>query len=136
MRYRILQRANPLDRDKKKFYASPVYSEEMGIKELAEDISDASTLNRIDVEACLIAFVRRLPLYLKKGIRVKLGSFGRIKLGFSSDGVEEKKQLTPRAINKVKVIFMQSSELKDELSSTIFELVKDKEETTEEIIES
>ena len=57
--------------------------EELTVRDLAKDISDACTLNVTDVEAVLTSLVKKLPLYLKNGFKIQLGTFGRVKLSFS-----------------------------------------------------
>ena len=61
MKYRVVKRINPLNTDEKKFYAAPQYMEEFTVMDLANDISDACTLNVTDVEAVLTSLVRKLP---------------------------------------------------------------------------
>ena len=90
MKYRIVKRMNPLDNTEFKYYAAPQYMEELTVRDLAKDISDACTLNVTDVEAVLTSLVRKLPLYLKNGFKIQLGTFGRVKLSFSSKGSEKK----------------------------------------------
>ncbi|MBR5095733.1 MAG: DNA-binding protein, partial [Treponema sp.] len=84
MKYRIVKRMNPLNNEESKFYAAPQYMEELTVRDVAKDISDACTLNVTDVEAVLTSLVRKLPMYLKNGFKVQLGTFGRVKLSFSS----------------------------------------------------
>lgn len=120
MKFKVVKRDNPQDRAKSKFYAAPVYIEEMGIAEFANDISDASTLNRTDIEAVLTAFMRRLPIYLKMGIKVRLGNFGRLKLGISSRGEESADEVAAESITKRRVIFTPSAEMKAEIKKTSF----------------
>lgn len=65
---------NPLNNEESKFYATPQYMEELTITDLAKEISDACTLNVTDVEAVLSSLVRKLPMYLKKGFKIQLGT--------------------------------------------------------------
>lgn len=76
MKYRIVQRINPLNKDESKFYAAPQYMEELTVMDLAKDISDACTLNVTDVEAVLTSLVRKLPLYLKN--EIESASFSKV----------------------------------------------------------
>ena len=78
MKYRIVQRINPLNKDETKFYAASQYTEELTVMDLAKDISDACTLNVTDVEAVLTSLVRKLPMYLKNGFKIQLGNLGRV----------------------------------------------------------
>lgn len=120
MKFKVVKRENPQNRADSKFYAAPVYIEEMGITEVAYDISDASTLNRTDIEAVLTAFVHRLPVYLKMGVKIRLGNFGRLKLGISSRGEEDADGVTAESIKRRRIIFTPSSEMKNEINKASF----------------
>lgn len=76
----------PVRQGKCYFSCYSFYSGEIGIRDLSKDISDACTLNVTDVEAVLTALVRKVPVYLKNGFKIQLGSLGRIRLSFSSTG--------------------------------------------------
>lgn len=66
MNFKITKRPNPHVKGSYLFHASPFYSDELTILNLAKDISDGCTLNITDVEAVLSSLVRKLPLFLKK----------------------------------------------------------------------
>lgn len=66
MNFKITKRPNPRVKGSYLFHASPFYSDELTILDLAKDISDGCTLNVTDVEAVLSSLVRKLPLFLKK----------------------------------------------------------------------
>lgn len=76
----------PVRQGKCYFSCYSFYSGEIGIRDLSKDISDACILNVTDVEAVLTALVRKVPVYLKNGFKIQLGSLGRIRLSFSSTG--------------------------------------------------
>ncbi|MBR3543013.1 MAG: DNA-binding protein [Treponema sp.] len=120
MKYRIVKRMNPLNNEESKFYAAPQYMEELTVRDLAKDISDACTLNVTDVEAVLTSLVRKLPMYLKNGFKVQLGTFGRVKLSFSSKGSEEADKVDASYITNKRILFTPSSELKNEIETTSF----------------
>lgn len=129
MFYHIVKRQNPIDRKIEKFHASPVYGDDVTIKELAGEISDSCTLNITDVEAVLSTMVRKLPAYLKGGRIVQLGEFGRMKLSFSCKGQDESDKVTAEKIESPRIVFTPCMELKDELKKTTFtrmDLKKDK----------
>jgi hypothetical protein len=42
----------------------------------------------------LINFTEALPKYLKDGYKLRLGDFGIFKVSFSSEGVDDAKQMT------------------------------------------
>ena len=120
MNYRVTKRINPLNKTEIKYYAAPKYGDELTIQDLAMEISDASTLNLIDVEAVLIALLRKLPVHLKNGLRVQLGSFGRVKLSFSSKGYETEEEVNSTAISNIHIIFTPSAKLKREIEDASF----------------
>lgn len=123
MKYRIVQRINPLNKNETKFYAAPQYMEELAVMNLAKDISDACTLNVADVETVLTSLVRKLPMYLKNGFKIQLGNFGRVKLSFSSKGFEKAKDVDSSGITSKRILFTPSTELKNEIESASFSRV-------------
>lgn len=120
MKYRVVKRINPLNKDEAKFYAAPQYMEELTVMDLAKDISDSCTLNITDVEAVLTSLVRKLPLYLKNGFKIQLGNFGRVKLSFSSKGCEKAEYVDSSSITSKRILFTPSTELKSEIESVSF----------------
>ena len=123
MKYRVIKRLNPLNKEESKFYAAPQYMEELTVLDLAKDISDACTLNVTDVEAVLTSLVRKLPLYLKNGFKIQLGNFGRVKLSFSSKGFEKAEDVDASSITAKRILFTPSSELKSEIEKASFSRV-------------
>ena len=123
MKYRIVKRMNPLDNTEFKYYAAPQYMEELTVRNLAKDISDACTLNVTDVEAVLTSLVRKLPLYLKNGFKIQLGTFGRVKLSFSSKGSEKAEDVSATSITNKRILFTPSVELKNEIDTTSFSML-------------
>lgn len=120
MKYRIVKRLNPQNNEESKFYAAPQYMEELAVKDLAKDISDACTLNVTDVEAVLTSLVRKLPMYLKNGFKIRLGNFGRVKLSFSSKGFEKQRMLIPWALQARGFCLRQVRNLKTKSSQSRF----------------
>ena len=120
MKYRIVKRINPLNTTESKYYAAPQYMEKLTINDLAKDISDACTLNVTDVEAVLISLVRKLPMYLKNGFKIQLGSFGGVKLSFSSKGSDTEEEVDASNITRKRILFTPGVELKNEMKRTSF----------------
>ena len=121
MKYKVIERANPTNRDVRKQYASPVNAGNLTIKDLAKEIAGRSSLTRGDVENVLISFLEEIPTYLKIGMSVKLGEFGTMRLNLKSDGVEQGKKFDVSKIKGVKIIFTPSTELKKGLEDITFE---------------
>lgn len=102
----IIKRINQLDRENATFHATAFYSGEIGIRDLSKDISDACTLNVTDVEAVLTALVRKVPVYLKNGFKIQLGSLGRIRLSFSSTGCATAEEVDAATIIEKKYLYI------------------------------
>lgn len=124
MLFKVTKRINPLDRSEAKYYAAPFYSEELGIRDLAKEISDSCTLNVTDVKAVLTSFVTKLPNYLKSGFKIQLGSFGRVKLSFSSKGFETPDEVDASSITNKRIIFTPGTEIKGEIEDTSFRKIE------------
>lgn len=115
----IVKQINQLDRENSAFHATAFYSGEIGIRDLSKDISDACTLNVTDVEAVLTALVRKVPVYLKNGFKIQLGSLGRIRLSFSSTGCATAEDIDASTIIE-KYIFISCIEINKEVEGASF----------------
>lgn len=120
MKVKAVKKVNPRNTDETKYYLAPVYAGEMSLDELAELISDASTVNVADVAAVLKALAKQLPIFLQKGFIIELGDFGRLRLSISTDGKENADELSANDIIKVRIIFVPSAAIKEKLKSTSF----------------
>jgi predicted histone-like DNA-binding protein len=122
MKYRVIQRANPLNpKGAKKMYASPVNAGKLTLSDFAKEIAGRSSLTRGDIENVLINFLEELPTFLKIGMSIQLGGFGTLRLSLSSEGVDEDKEFTVAHIKGVKVIFTPGPEFKEVLKSITYE---------------
>lgn len=119
MQYSVVKRVNPLNRDEQKYYASPVYTDKVDLDDLAEDLSNASTLNKVDVKAVIEGFIDLIAKYVAKGNRVQVGNFGSFKALFKSTGHTEAKDVTSSSIKSIRVGFIGGSALKQNVSSKI-----------------
>ena len=114
MKIKLIERANPQDRTKKKVYANPVNAGRKTLHEIALDISGRSSLTRGDVENVLANFVDRLPSYLNDGFSVQLGEFATLRLGLTSKGAANEKAFDTESI-KPHVIITPGVEFKERM---------------------
>jgi predicted histone-like DNA-binding protein len=122
MKYKLILRKNPQDRDDRgKYYASAVNAGKLSIKDLAKEIAGRSSLTRGDVENVLDNFIDELPTFLKLGLSVKLGNFGTMRLTVASEGANDPEEFKTDLIKGVRVIFTPSTELKESLKDISFE---------------
>lgn len=112
MKLKIVKKINPRDLEDSKFYLSPIHVGTLDLKELAEIISDASTVNVADVAAVLKSLSRQLPLFLQKGFVIELGDFGRFRMSISTDGKKNKEDLSANDVSKVRILFVPNIDIK------------------------
>jgi predicted histone-like DNA-binding protein len=123
MKYKTISRKNPQNQEAaQKYYAQPVYTGEIGLKRIAAEIAELSSLSPGDVYNVLVNFTGALPKYLKDGFKVRLGDFGIFKVSFSSEGVDEAKQAASAHIRGRKVLYVPGKDIKTSLEGMHFEM--------------
>ena len=126
LKYRLIKRANPLDRTRQKWYATPVYAGRIERKDLDKEIVNMSSLSRGDVSNAIENFLDIIPKYLMMGKSVSLGELGTLRLSFSSMGVDQPEHLHARMIRSPRVVFIPSPELRKSLKEITFEKEEEK----------
>lgn len=124
MKYKLIERANPLNRENKKWYATPVNDGTISKADLSKEIVNVSSLSRGDVSSVIENLIDIIPKYLLMGYSVNLGELGTLRISFSSEGVENVDDFHTSKIDKVKIVFTPSTTLKGQLSDIKFELTK------------
>ena len=77
LNFKPVLKKNPKDPELPgKYYPQVKYSGEVNFKTLSEELSDASTLNTVDVRAVLFALEKVLLKYLQEGMIVRFGDLG------------------------------------------------------------
>lgn len=121
MKYKLIERANPQDRSKVKWYANPVNDGKITQRDLAKEIVTTSSLSRGDITSVIENLLDAMPKYLLMGKSVSLGEFGTLRLSFTSEGVDTADQFNTNLISGVKVVFTPGVELKKSLDEIKFE---------------
>lgn len=99
VKYNIVERANPSNREApKKYYPSIQSSGRVTTEEMAEIAADRSTLTSADMMAAIESFLAIVPQQLAKGNIVELGDFGSFWLKSTSDGAD-----TPEETNATQI---------------------------------
>ena len=120
MKYKVLKRANPLNRDEELYYPSPVFGEQISEDELTAEISFASSVNPSDVRSVLSNLLEILPRHLMHGDSVNLEKFGIFRLSFESTGSQTESEVSAQNITRPKILFRPSTKLKDKILKTSF----------------
>ncbi|MCE5332053.1 MAG: HU family DNA-binding protein [Bacteroidales bacterium] len=121
MKYKLIERANPQDRSKVKWYANPVNDGKITQRDIAKEIVTTSSLSRGDITSVIENLLDAMPKYLLMGKSVSLGEFGTLRLSFTSEGVDTADQFNTNLISGVKVVFTPGVELKKSLDEIKFE---------------
>lgn len=121
MKYNLVQKANPQDHSKKKWYANAVTTAKVGQKEIAKTIASKSSLTMGDVANVIQNLLEELPRELVKGNSVKLGDFGSFRISISSEGTENEKDFNASMIKDVRIIFTPGAEIKKAIEDISFE---------------
>ena len=127
VKYVVIPRVNPRDRDKVKFYAQAKSSGEFTFKKLGKEIAEGSTtVSDTDVMAVLNDLTKILKRHLENGEIVRFGDFGSFQISVSSDGAEKEDKFHASMITKSKVVFRPGVDLKEMLNNLKFEKEKKK----------
>ena len=121
MKYKLIERANPQNREQTKWYASPVNDGKVSKTDLSKEIAGISSLSRGDVSNVIENMLEAIPKYLLMGKSVSLGEFGTLRLSFSSEGVDSANNFNTSKITGVKVRFTPGTELKRAIEAISFE---------------
>ena len=127
MKYKLIERANPLDKDAtKKLYAAPVYSGKIDKKQIADDLVLISSLSRGDISSVIENLLDSIPKYLLRGYSVQLGDLGTLRISFSSEGTDASDNFNVGMIRGKKILFTPGSAFKKILADLTFDKEKEK----------
>lgn len=119
------KRLNPRDmKAEGKFYPAPAYIAEVDVNQLAEEISESTTITPTEVLGVISSLLRTLPKYLLLGYKVRLNSFGIFKIGLKVDprcsGYERATEVTANDIEGLKVMFTPDIMLKRKIEKPAY----------------
>ena len=122
MKYIILQRANPQDRRKAKWYATPLLERRVRQAELTSQLTESLGIRYGIVRKIIQVFLEAVVRHLLAGRSVCLRPLGTLRISFTSDGMEEPEHVTPDMIRDLKIVITPDKLLKEQLSNLHFEL--------------
>ena len=109
--YKAIERVNPQDRTKKKFYASANSTGSTTAKELGTEIEQISALSGADVQSVLYLLTDLIPRHLAEGKSVHLGGLGNLRIIVSSNGEDSAEKVDVHSIKSARIVFTPSREL-------------------------
>jgi len=89
-------------------------------REVAEEISEETTLNRKEAEMATHQFQKVMVKALLSGKTVQLGELGSFRLTVSSTGVAHEQDVSPLLVKKVNLRFTPSAALKEKIAKATF----------------
>ena len=125
MKYKLIQRSNPIDKAApKKYFASPVHSGKIDKRQIADDLVLISSLSRGDISSVIENLLDSIPKYLLRGYSVQLGDLGTLRISFSSEGADDPDSFHVGMIRGKKILFTPGPAFKKILSELQFEKEK------------
>lgn len=122
VRFNVVERGNPANPTApKKWYPSIDSSGRKTLRQMAERISQISTISTADTMAVLEALLTVIPEELAAGNIVELGDFGSFWLRIESDGVETADEVRSSQIQNVLPRFNPGKEFKRVLDAIEFQ---------------
>ena len=109
--YKVIERANPQDRSKKKYYASANITGRTTLLQLCREIEHMSALSGAEVQGVLYALAEVLPRHLGDGKSVHLGDLGSFRISMGSVGEDSEDDVDVNSIKRARIVFTPSREL-------------------------
>jgi len=117
VKYVVVKQHNIHQPDVPRYIAQAKSRGERDINAIAEDISDATSLNHADVVAMTEALLQTLSKDLAAGHIVKLGDFGSFSLSLSVTPQPDQKSVTPNSIRGCNIKFRPGKRLLKQLEN-------------------
>lgn len=130
--FKAVERRNPSlpETAPKKFYPLVKSSGSVDIKTISDELSDASTLNSVDIRAVLFGLEKSLLKYLQDGYTVKFGDLGTFRASISGTGADTADALNASSVTKKRILFAPSPLLKRTVASAPVRKVQDATQAT------
>ena len=115
-------RKNPLIKNAAgKYYPAVSYISEINVSKLAQEISESTTLTPTEVIGVIQSFLTSIPRYMLLGYKVRLDSFGILKLGFTGTvGHEKEEDVSANDIGGLRILFHPDKMLMHRLENPEF----------------
>jgi predicted histone-like DNA-binding protein len=127
VKYKIQAKQQPGVAGKTRYYAMPLITKKMTTEQVMDYISSRSrVLNKVVLTAAFYAFARTINELTREGYYVEMGDLGCFGINFSSEGMENPKDIQPRHINKVRYTWRPGPVMKKNLEGITYSDVMNK----------
>lgn len=121
IKFRVSKKVLPGSKKTEELYAATLLkSESIGMEEISEALSDASTLNSIDCYAVMHGMTQQIIKHLLLGNVVNIEGLGSFRITARSRGVSSARDVTANTISAATVNFRPSVEVKKQLRRAKF----------------
>lgn len=104
----------------KKWYASTKTQGEVDFEELANRLTEFSTVSPADAYSVLVGLNQILPQMLANGNIVRLGDIGNFYVSVSSRGEAKEEEVSASSIKKAKVLYRPGKAIANMLKTATF----------------
>jgi predicted histone-like DNA-binding protein len=115
-----VERANPQDRTKKKWYPVLKTIKKVSERDVAKEIADETTLNRKEAEMALEQLEKVMIRNLLASNSVQIGEWGSFHLTCKSEGSDGKENAGANNIKSINIRFIAGKSLRDALSNATY----------------
>lgn len=117
MKYRLIQRKNPNDRDAApKWYATPMNETPEDVKTMTSSATEYTTTAAIELESALELFGEYAKKKLLNGESIRIGNLGTLRLTFRSEGVDDiRKFKSHLMIHDARMLFTPTKEFREDV---------------------
>jgi len=119
MKFKAVEKANPNNREVKKWYAQIVFNGEATMDELVRDIEKFSALSEPDIRGVVIALENVVQTKLAEGKIVRFDKLGSLYPSLSSNGVGKREMVSANNIRSVKVNYRAGKRIIDALKNAV-----------------
>ncbi len=121
IKFKVQEKANPQNRDEKKYYVQPVRVGTIKRTQLEKEIVDLTSLSKADVRGVLITLSELIGKYIALGYNVSIDDVGTLSLRVSSQGSDTPEEVTAANVKKTSVGFRASTTLREGIEKIKFE---------------
>nr|WP_319398064.1 HU family DNA-binding protein [uncultured Carboxylicivirga sp.] len=121
--FKIQERANPLNRDEKKYYAQAIRYKTIKRSEIEEEMVEKTALSKAEARGVLVTLSDIIRKQLLGGNAVKLEGIGTFSVRVKSDGMVTPEELTGNNIHTVIINYRADNELNQAVKNASFEKI-------------
>lgn len=121
VKFKVQEKANPQNRDEKKYYVQPIRVGTIKRAQLEKEIVDLTSLSKADVRGVLVTLSELVGKYITLGYNVSIEDVGTLSLRINSEGSDKPEEVTAANVKKTSVGFRAATSLREGIEKVKFE---------------